>query len=87
MPNAGLTMIRAASLLVSALWAAQAQAYIGPGAGIGLLGSILGFSSLVIVGIVFSVLWPVWLIVKFVRRRKKGEEPAAPQDEDQASKV
>lgn len=80
-------MIRAVSLLVSALWAAPAQAYIGPGAGIGLLGSILGFSSLVVVGLVFSVLWPAWLIVKFVRRKSKGEEPAAPQNEDQASKV
>jgi hypothetical protein len=81
-------MIRALLLVGSAMWATFAEAYIGPGAGIGLLGSILGISSLVVVGIVFSVLWPVWLLVKFFRRKKQdGEDAGAPQNEDPASKA
>ena len=36
-----------------------ANAYIGPGAAITLLGSILGFSWLVFLGIIFTFAWPL----------------------------
>ncbi len=47
----------------------QAFAYIGPGAGITLLGSVLGLSSMVMLGTVCTVLWPIWFVYKWYKRR------------------
>ena len=64
-------------LILLALLPCPAMAYVGPGAAITLLGSVLGFSSLVLLGAISTVLWPVWLVFKFIKRRKKAAKPLA----------
>jgi len=50
-----------------------APAYIGPGAGISVLGSLLGILGTIVVAIGAIILWPVR---KLINRRKKAEQPA-----------
>jgi uncharacterized membrane protein len=47
---------------------AAAMAYVGPGAALSLLGTGLGFSSLVVLGVVFTFAWPIWLIYKKIKK-------------------
>jgi hypothetical protein len=51
------------------------MAYIGPGAAITLLGSVLGFSSLVLLGTISTILWPLWLVFQYIKRKKKAPKP------------
>lgn len=51
-----------------------AFAYIGPGAALGLIGSALGFSSIVVVSIILSIAWPLWWVFKKVRKKRKEKE-------------
>lgn len=64
-----------------ALAAVPAQAYVGPGAGISVLGSLLGILATIVVAIGAILFWP---IRKLLRRRKAASAPvsteAAPND-------
>lgn len=56
--------------VVLMLLAVNAQAYIGPGAGLGVLGAIFG----TIMAVVLAVLGVVWYPIKrLLNRRKQGE--------------
>jgi Flp pilus assembly protein TadB len=46
-----------------------AQAYVGPGAGVGMIGSLLAVLGAVLLAIVGLILWPLRMIKK--RRHKK----------------
>lgn len=63
-----------AGLLGTVLFAATppAMAYVGPGAGLGVLGAMLAIGAAVLATLLGLVLWPIRLI----RRRRKGT-PAA----------
>jgi uncharacterized membrane protein YccC len=67
-------------LTVLSTVAMSAQAYIGPGAGIGLVGSLLGW----VVGIalaLFAILaWPVRLLWRRLRRGASRSVPASSPD-------
>lgn len=53
------------------------MAYIGPGAGISVLGSLLGILSTIVVAIGAIIFWP---LRKYMKRRKARREAAAASD-------
>lgn len=62
----------AATLIVSC-FAPNALAYVGPGAGLGILGAILAVIAAVLASVVGLVLWP---IRRYLRRRKEPQTKA-----------
>lgn len=56
------------------LTAGAAHAYIGPGAGISVLGSLLGILTTVLVAIGAILMWP---LRTYLKRRKARREAAA----------
>ena len=54
-----------------------AQAYVGPGAGVGMIGSLLAVLGAVLLAIVGLVLWPLRMIRKrwHAKRGSKTEKP------------
>lgn len=65
-------------LVLSVFISCSAQAYIGPGAGVALIGTFFGFAAAVGASIVMIVAWPAWILWK---RYKKKKEVAS-QSED-----
>lgn len=65
-------LIMAAS--IGALWSAPALAYIGPGAGITMLGALWGVVVAIALAIGAVLLWPIRIL--FRRRRKSTAESA-----------
>lgn len=61
------------SLMISMLLVSPSVAYIGPGAGISVLGSLLGILATIFVAIGAIVFWP---IRKFLKRKKALREPS-----------
>ncbi len=64
-------MPRILTLLVLVLFTSSATAYVGPGAGISVLGSLLGILATIFVAIGAILIWPVR---KFMKRRKARKE-------------
>ena len=64
-------MLRIIVLLLLTLSASPATAYIGPGAGISVLGSLLGILATIFVAIGVILFWP---IKKLMKRRKAKKE-------------
>ena len=54
------------------------QAYVGPGAGVGMIGSLLAVLGAVVLGIVGLILWPLRMIRKRfnTKGRSKAEGPS-----------
>jgi preprotein translocase subunit SecF len=71
MSKTALLLLRA--LLISMTLVTPSVAYIGPGAGISVLGSVLGILATIFVAIGAIVFWP---IRKFLKRRKAARESA-----------
>jgi hypothetical protein len=63
-------MKRFVVFLVAMLAAAPAVAYMGPGAGLGMLGSLAAVIGAVLVALVAIVWMPIRILLK--RRRKEG---------------
>jgi hypothetical protein len=59
------------TLLLLLVISTTASAYIGPGAGISVLGSLLGILGTIVVAIGAIVLWPVR---KLMKRRKQSKQ-------------
>jgi hypothetical protein len=59
----------ALSAAFGALWSDSAFAYIGPGAGITVLGALWGVIVAIVLTVVAVVLWPFRVLL---RRRRKG---------------
>lgn len=57
-----------------ALASTTAIAYVGPGAGISVLGSLLGILATIVLAIVAIVMWP---IRKMMKRKKAAAAEAA----------
>ena len=62
--------MRVAAFLVAMLAAMPAVAYMGPGAGLGMLGSLAAVIGAVLVAVVAIVWMPIRILLK--RRRKEG---------------
>ncbi len=64
------------ALAAVALWTIlplAAHAYVGPGAGLGLLAALWGLVAAVGVAVLYVVMWPI----RRMRRRRKAEQAAA----------
>lgn len=62
--------------------ATPALAYVGPGAGLTLLGALWGLVAAIVMTVGFIILWPFRRLLS-TRRRKAGEAAdAAARDED-----
>lgn len=59
---------------LGSLWCAPAMAYIGPGAGVTVLGALWGVIVAIVLTIGAVVLWPFRILL---RRRRKGAAKAA----------
>lgn len=71
-------MLKTLAILILLAISPAALAYIGPGAGISVLGSLLGILGTIVVAIGAILFWPVR---KFLKRKKQakamaGEESA-----------
>lgn len=67
-------MLRFIVILLLALATGTAQAYVGPGAGISVLGSLLGILATIVVAIGAILFWPVR---KLLKRRKTASPNAS----------
>jgi hypothetical protein len=72
----------AASL--GALWSAPALAYIGPGAGITMLGALWGVVVAIALAIGAVLLWPIRILF---RRRRKSIAESADETIEETSKA
>ena len=71
MQRVGNNMLKTITLVLLALMASPAAAYIGPGAGISVLGSLLGILGTIFVAIGAIIFWP---LRRFMKRRKARRE-------------
>jgi membrane protein implicated in regulation of membrane protease activity len=74
------TLLLPALLLLVSL-AGSAMAYIGPGAGISVLGSLLGILTTILVAIAAIIFWP---LRKFMKRRKARRNSQPDADTEKA---
>lgn len=72
-------MLKLLALLLILLAPVSAFAYIGPGAGISVLGSLLGILGTIVVAIGAILFWPVR---KLLKRRKAAAAAKAPESAD-----
>ncbi|MDJ0652677.1 MAG: hypothetical protein QNJ40_00875 [Xanthomonadales bacterium] len=72
-----MKMFRLAVLLCLATVAAPAAAYIGPGAGISVIGSLLGLLATIVVAIGAILFWPVRRMLK--RRKQRAAQAEGPE--------
>jgi hypothetical protein len=72
-------MLKIIILLLLALIASPAAAYVGPGAGISVLGSLLGILATIFFAIGAIIFWPVR---KFLKRKKARAASTATADAD-----
>jgi hypothetical protein len=70
-------MLKTLVIIILLLASPAAVSYIGPGAGISVLGSVLGILGTIVVAIGAIVFWPVR---KYLKRRKQSK--IAVQDEN-----
>ena len=74
-----LAVLAAAVLTLSAL---PALAYVGPGAGLSLLGAFWGLLVAVLAALAFVVLYPIRRLVR--ARKRPATQPAAASDGPEA---
>jgi len=72
-------MFRIIALILLFLVTSPATAYVGPGAGISVLGSLLGILATILVAFGAILFWPVR---KLMRRRKAKKEAGVCADTD-----
>jgi type VI protein secretion system component VasK len=65
-------------ILAAAALPLVAHAYVGPGAGLGLLAALWGLVAAVGVAVFYVVMWPI----RRMRRRRKAEQVAATMRSD-----
>jgi hypothetical protein len=79
-----LTVIAVATC--AAMFAPAAFAYVGPGAGLGVLGAMLAIVAAVLATVLGLILWPVRMIMRRMKRTADAKEPASdPEGRDAAA--
>ena len=61
-----------------------AAAYIGPGAGASLAGSLLGVLAAILLALAIVLFWPLRLVYRKIRGNKQMMEPAKAHEEADA---
>ena len=74
-----MRLVVGASLLVLA---SNAEAYVGPGMGLGVLGALFGFAAAVLLAVVGLVWYPV---KRILRARRNGENAGQTSSATQAA--
>lgn len=67
------------------VWAIPAHAYVGPGAGLSLLGALWGLVVAVAAAVGFVLLWPLRRAMRR-RRTAASAQPTAPDAQDPAAR-
>ena len=70
-------MLKILTILILVVFSPAASAYIGPGAGISVLGSLLGILGTIVVAIGAILFWPVR---KMLKRRKQAKLATTGED-------
>lgn len=70
-------MLLRTALLATLFVAPMAQAYVGPGAGISLVGSLVGLVGVIFLAIGSILFWPIRRLMKKRKKGEPGTEPAA----------
>lgn len=76
-------MLKIIVLLLLSLAADPLHAYVGPGAGISVLGSLLGILATILVAMGAIIFWPVRKLLKRRKAAAKTAEPAAADTTEQ----
>ena len=66
--------------VASAVFAPVAVAYVGPGAGLGVLGAALAVLAAIVVTVIGVVVWPVRMLMR--RKKHRADEADAPKREE-----
>jgi membrane-bound ClpP family serine protease len=88
--NAMRVAVSCSAIMGVALFPASALAYVGPGAGLSVIGSLLAFVAAIIVAIFGFLFFPIRRILR--RRKQKaaqksaGNSPAATSDQSGSGK-
>ena len=53
--------------------AGPAIAYMGPGAGLGMLSSLFAVLGVVLLALLGAILFPIRMLLKFIRKRSRSE--------------
>lgn len=78
-------MYRIVLIALALLISAPAVAYIGPGAGISVLGSLLGILATIVVAIGAIVMWPLRKMLK--KRRQAAAEAGESSNPEMATET
>jgi len=74
-------MLRTTLVLLMVLFVSTAEAYIGPGSGIGLLGSLWAWLVGFVLVLLAIMLWPLrWSLRRLRARRQAANETASSGD-------
>lgn len=68
-----------ATMALASTLPTQAWAYIGPGAGLGMLGALWGLLAAVGAALLFVVLWPIRRAIRRRNGLQQAEESTAPE--------
>jgi hypothetical protein len=66
--------------VVAATLATGAEAYVGPGAGLSLLGAVWAFIAAIGTAIAFIVAWPIRKLLRNRKRARARIEPTTPAE-------
>ena len=73
--RSGLAAILLVNCFGSPVQAADVLAYVGPGAGLGMLGALAAVVGVLILGLLGPILYPLRAILRKRRARQQGEVP------------
>jgi hypothetical protein len=73
---AKLTSVTALASVVFAMGATPAQAYVGPGLGLGAVSTALGVVGAILLGIIAFIWYPIKRLIRRVRARFAAPAPA-----------
>lgn len=76
-------MLKIITILLLSLAAGPLHAYVGPGAGISVLGSLLGILATILVAMGAIIFWPVRKLMKRRKAAAKAADPAAADTTEQ----
>lgn len=64
-------------IIAALVLTATASAYVGPGAGFGIVTSFLVFVNAIVVSLLSALLWPVNILLRFLRKRRREHRAMA----------
>ena len=76
MPHFSSRLIGIAAFVLGLLASSMAQAYIGPGAGVGIVGSLLNTLLIILLALLAILFWPLRLLWRKLKRARLGQNVA-----------